>query len=162
MADAPETFLTQEAFDRLTADLERMSTTERDEIVSRVAAARDEGDLKENSGYHAARDQLGLLDAKIRDLKELLKHAKVGEVPQSSGIVEIGTVITATIAGDESRFFIGNREIAAQVEDLDAYSPESPVGQAILGLKVGDKTSFTAPNGKDIAVEILNVETFAG
>jgi len=160
MADAPETFLTQEAFDRLSADLERMSTTERDEIVARIAAARDEGDLKENSGYHAARDQLGLLEAKIRDLKELLKHAKVGDVPESSGVVEIGTVITATIAGDESRFFIGNREIAAQVEDLDAYSPESPVGKAIMGLKVGDKTSFTAPNGKEISVAILKVETF--
>jgi transcription elongation factor GreA len=160
MADAPETFLTQEAFDRLSADLERMSTTERDEIVARIAAARDEGDLKENSGYHAARDQLGLLEAKIRDLKELLKHAKVGDVPESSGVVEIGTVITATIAGDESRFFIGNREIAAQVEDLDAYSPESPVGKAIVGLKVGDKTSFTAPNGKEISVAILKVETF--
>ena len=162
MADSPETFLTQEAFDRLTADLERMSTTDRDEIVSRVAAARDEGDLKENSGYHAARDQLGLLDAKIRDLKELLKHAKVGDVPESNGIVEIGTIVTAAIAGDESRFFIGNREIASQVKDLDAYSPESPVGQAILGLKVGDKTTFTAPNGKEIAVEIINVETFTG
>ena len=160
MSDAPETFLTQEAFDRLTADLERMSTTEREDIVSRIAAARDEGDLKENSGYHAARDQLGLLEAKIRDLKELLKHAKVGDVPESNGIVEVGTVITATIAGEESRFFIGNREIAAQVEDLDAYSPESPVGKAILGLKVGDKTTFTAPNGKEIAVSISKVETF--
>ena len=159
MSDAPETFLTQEAFDRLTADLERMSTTEREEIVGRIAAARDEGDLKENSGYHAARDQLGLLEAKIRDLKELLKHAKVGEVPESNGIVEIGTVITATIAGDESVFFIGNREIAAG-SDIDAYSAESPIGKAILGLKVGDKTTFTAPNGKEIAVAIVKVETF--
>ena len=159
MAENNHTFLTQEAFDRLSADLERMSTVDREEIVARIAQARDEGDLKENSGYHAARDQLGLLEAKIRDLKEMLKNAQIGEVPESSGVVEIGTVITATIAGDESTFFIGSREIAAGT-DYDAYSPESPLGQAILGLKVGDKTSFTAPSGKEIAVSISKVETF--
>lgn len=159
MADPRETFLTQDAFDRLTADLERMQTTDREAIVSRIAAARDEGDLKENSGYHAARDQLGLLEAKIRDLKEMLKNAKIGDVPESSGVVEIGTVITATIAGDESVFFIGSKEIAAG-SDLSAYSPESPMGQAILGLAVGDSTTFTAPNGREIAVKISQVETF--
>ena len=159
MAESNRTFLTQEAFDRLTADLERMSTVDREEIVARIAQARDEGDLKENSGYHAARDQLGLLEAKIRDLKEMLKHAQIGEVPESSGVVEIGTVITATIAGDESVFFIGSREIAAG-SDYDAYSPESPLGKAILGLKVGDSTSFTAPNGNQIQVSISKVETF--
>ncbi len=159
MAETNHTFLTQEAFDRLTADLERMSTVDRDEIVARIAQARDEGDLKENSGYHAARDQLGLLEAKIRDLKEMLKHAQIGEVPESSGVVEVGTVITATIAGDQSVFFIGSREIAAG-SDYDAYSPESPLGQAIIGLKVGDSTSFTAPNGNQIQVSISKVETF--
>ena len=159
MAETNHTFLTQEAFDRLTADLERMSTVDRDEIVARIAQARDEGDLKENSGYHAARDQLGLLEAKIRDLKEMLKHAQIGEVPESSGVVEVGTVITATIAGDESVFFIGSREIAAG-SNYDAYSPESPLGQAIIGLKVGDSTSFTAPNGNQIQVSISKVETF--
>ena len=159
MAETNHTFLTQEAFDRLTADLERMSTVDREEIVARIAQARDEGDLKENSGYHAARDQLGLLEAKIRDLKEMLKHAQVGEVPESSGVVEVGTVITATIAGDESVFFIGSREIAAG-SDYDAYSPESPLGQAIIGLKVGDSTSFTAPNGNQIQVSISKVDTF--
>ena len=76
-----------------------------------------------------------------------------------TGVVEPGTVITATILGDESTFLIGSREIVGD-SDLDVYSEGSPLGTAIIGLKVGAKTTYTAPNGKSIAVEILNVETY--
>ncbi len=156
-----ETWLTQEAFDRLNTELETLSTTGREEIAKRIEAAREEGDLKENGGYHAAKDEQGKIEARIRTLTALLKDVKVGEAPESSGVVETGTVITATIAGDEATFLLGNREIAAGT-DLTVYSESSPMGAAILGLQVGDTTSFTAPNGKDIEVKVLNVETFTG
>jgi len=160
-AQAPVTFLTQDAYDRLVAELEYLTTTGREEIAKRIEAAREEGDLKENGGYHAAKDEQGKQEARIRTLQQLLKNAKVGEAPESNGVVESGTVITAIIAGGEEVFLLGSREIAAGSE-LDVYSEQSPLGAAILGLKEGDKTSYTAPNGKEIPVEIVKVETYNG
>ncbi len=154
-------FLTQEAYDRLVAELEHLSTVGRTEIAARIEAAREEGDLKENGGYHAAKDEQGKQEARIRTLQELLKTAKVGEAPASRGIVEPGTVVTASVAGDEEVFLLGSREIAASA-DLDVYSEASPLGQAIIGLKVGEKTTYTAPNGRSIPVEIIAVDTYAG
>ena len=160
-SDAPVTFLTQDAYDRLADELERLSTTGREEITARIAAAREEGDLKENGGYHAAKDEQGKQEARIRTLQHLLKTATVSEAPASHGIVEPGTVVTAIVAGGEEVFLLGNREIAANSE-LDVYSEASPLGAAILGLAEGEKTSYTAPNGREITVEIVKVETYAG
>jgi transcription elongation factor GreA len=159
--DAQVPFLTQEAYDRLVAELEQRSTVGRDEIAKRIEAAREEGDLKENGGYHAAKDEQGKQEARIRTLEQLLKTAKVGVAPASRGIVEPGTVVTAIVAGGEETFLLGSREIAGGT-DLDVYSEASPLGQAILGLKVGAKTSYEAPNGKPIAVEVTKVDTFSG
>jgi len=159
--ETPVTFLTQDAYDRLAAELEELSINGRNEIAKRIEAAREEGDLKENGGYHAAKDEQGKIEARIRQLTELLKNAEVGEAPASKGIVESGTVITAVIAGDEETFLIGSREIAGDSE-LDVWSEQSPLGAAILGLKVGEKTSYTAPNGREIAVEITSVDTWGG
>jgi len=156
-----ETFLTQEAYDRLAAELEELSTTGREEIAKRIEAAREEGDLKENGGYHAAKDEQGKQEARIRTLQQLLKNAKVGEAPESTGVVESGTVVTALIAGGEEVFLLGNREIAADSE-LDVYSEASPLGAAILGMREGEKGSYTAPNGREISVEIVKVETYSG
>ncbi len=159
--DAQVPFLTQEAYDRLVAELEHLSTIGRDEIAKRIEAAREEGDLKENGGYHAAKDEQGKQEARIRTLEQLLKTAKVGEAPASRGIVEPGTVVTAVVAGGEETFLLGSREIAGGTE-LDVYSEASPLGQAILGLRIGEKTTYEAPNGKAISVEVTGVETYAG
>jgi transcription elongation factor GreA len=159
--DAPVTFLTQDAYDRLAAELERLSTTGREEIAKRIESAREEGDLKENGGYHAAKDEQGKQEARIRTLQHLLKNATVSEAPESTGVVEPGTVVTAVVAGGEEIFLLGNREIAVDSE-LDVYSEASPLGAAILGLREGEKTSYVAPNGREIAVEIVKVETYSG
>jgi transcription elongation factor GreA len=153
------TFLTQEAYDRLAAELEELSTTGRVEIAKRIEAAREEGDLKENGGYHAAKDQQGVQEARIVQLTQLLRTAKVGEAPESKGVVEPGTVVTANIAGEDDRFVIGNREIAGG-SDLSVYSEQSPLGAAILGAKEGDSVTYLAPNGREIPVKVLKVETW--
>ena len=158
--DNSVTWLTQEAFDRRTAELEQLSGEGRLEIAKKIEAAREEGDLKENGGYHAAKEEQGKIEARIRVLTELLRHAVVGEAPQSSGVVEPGTVITANVLGDEETFLLGSREIVGDA-DLDVYSEGSPLGIAIMGLKVGDETSYLAPNGKSIPVKILKVETYS-
>lgn len=157
--DNSVTWLTQEAFDRRTAELEQLSGEGRLEIAKKIEAAREEGDLKENGGYHAAKEEQGKIEARIRVLTELLRHAVVGDAPASTGVVQPGTVITATILGDKTTFLIGSREIVGD-SDLDVYSEASPLGTAIIGLKVGDSTTYTAPNGKAITVEILSVETY--
>ena len=161
MAERSITWLTQEAFDRRTAELEQLSGAGRTEIAKKSESAREEGDLKENGGYHAAKEEQGKIEARIRVLTELLRHATVGEAPQSSGVVEPGTVITATVLGDEETFLLGSREIVGD-SDLDVYSEGSPLGAAILGLKIGDETSYLAPNGNSIAVKVLKVETYVG
>ena len=159
MSDTSVTWLTQDAFDRLTGELETLSTAGRIEIAKKIEIAREEGDLKENGGYHAAKEEQGKIEARIRVLTQLLRTATVGDAPESHGVVEPGTVVTATIQGDESIFLIGNREMAGG-SDIDVYSEGSPLGTAIIGLKVGDETTYTAPNGKAIAVKILKVETY--
>lgn len=159
MAEPTQTWLTQEAYDRLKTELDHLSGHGRKEIASRIEAAREEGDLKENGGYHAAKDEQGKMEARIRDLDELLKHSVVGEAPKAHGVVEVGTVVSAEIFGDEERFLLGSRELA-DGSDLDVYSIDSPLGVAIVGLNVGDETSYSAPNGNRIPVKILAVDTY--
>jgi len=159
MSDTSVTWLTQDAFDRLTAELDQLSVEGRQEIAKKIEAAREEGDLKENGGYHAAKEEQGKIEARIRVLTQLLRTANVGNAPESHGVVESGMVVTASIQGDKSVFLVGNREMAGN-SDLDVYSEGSPLGNAIIGLKIGDTKTYTAPNGKGITVEIVDVKTY--
>ena len=154
------TWLTQEAYDRLKAELEDMSGPRRVEIAQRIAAARDEGDLKENGGYHAAREEQGKLEARIRELTEKLRNVQIG-TPADDGVVEPGMVVTAVVGGDEMRFLLGSREIAGDA-DIDVYSPTSPLGAAIVGRVAGDEVTYAAPTGRQITVKIVEATPFAG
>jgi transcription elongation factor GreA len=153
------TWLTQEAFDRLTAELTELTTNGRPDIARKIEAARSEGDLKENGGYHAAREEQGKLEARIRQLTDLLRNAVVGEAPPDDGVVEPGMVVTATVAGDEMTFLVGSREVA-EGTGLDVYSDKSPLGAAIVGRSRGETTSYVAPNGKTIEVVIRDAKPF--
>ena len=110
------TWLTQEAYDRLAAELEHRKTTERKEIAQRVEAARQEGDLRENAGYHAAREEAGLNEARIIQLEETLENAQIGEAADD-GSVSAGTIVTAKVAGKEQVFALGGQEITEDVPD---------------------------------------------
>lgn len=154
-----QTWLTQEAADRLAAELANLETEGRTEVIKKIEAARAEGDLKENGGYHAARDEQGKIEARIRQLKQMLENATIGAPPASAdGVVGAGMVVSAIVADDEMKFLLGSREIAT--DDLDVYSEKSPLGAAVLGAKIGDKVSYTLPNGKTISVEILGAEFY--
>jgi transcription elongation factor GreA len=155
------TWLTQEAFDRLTAELEYLSGPGRAEIAKRVQSTREEGDLKENGGYHAAREELAKTDGRILYLEQMLRTAVVGEAPSVDGGVAVGTVVVARILGDEETFLLASREMAVDIE-LDVYSDDSPLGRAILGLQPGAATSYHTPTGRKVDVEILEVRTYAG
>jgi transcription elongation factor GreA len=154
-------YLTQEAFDRLKAELDQLSGAGRTEIAKRIEAAREEGDLKENGGYHAAKEEQGKMEARIRQLTQLLDNATVGTKPADDGVVEPGMVVTVEMLGDEVVFLLGSREIA-DGSDLEVYSEKSPLGAAINGKKIGDKASYDAPNGKTIEVTVKDAKPYTG
>ena len=154
-------YLTEEAFERLQAELRELSGPGRVEIAKRIEAAREEGDLKENGGYHAAKEEQGKMEARIRQLTQILNTSVVGEAPADDGVVEPGMVVTVRMFGDEEKFLLGSREIAGD-SDLDVYSEQSPLGAAINGKKAGDTATYEAPNGKSVDVEIVSATPYAG
>lgn len=154
-----KTWLTQEAADRLSAELTELETTGRSEVVKKIEAARAEGDLKENGGYHAAREEQGKLEARIRQLKALLENAEIGTPTGEAGRVSPGMKVKVEIMGNQMEFLLGSREISTG--DLDVYSEQSPLGSAVMGANVGDVRSYTAPNGKAITVKVLSADFFA-
>ncbi len=153
-------YLTQETYDRLKGELDELSGPGRIEIAKRIEAARLEGDLRENGGYHAAKDEQGKMEARIRQLAQLLENAIIGEAPADTGVVTSGMDVTVELFGDELRFLLGSREIGDDA-DIEVYSEQSPLGAAIMGKQVGDTATYEAPNGKQIAVKILEVTPHA-
>ena len=159
-SDAP--WLTQEAYDRLSGELAHLSGEGRTEIAKRIEAAREEGDLKENAGYHAARDELGKIDGRIQQLVDMLERAEVGETPADDGVVEPGMKVTVKLVGldMEETFLFGAREMAG--DDIKVYSTQSPLGQAIDGAKRGATVTYTLPNGKDQKAETVEAVPYVG
>ncbi|MFV0460318.1 MAG: transcription elongation factor GreA [Actinomycetales bacterium] len=155
MTETQGNWLTQDAYDRLTAELEDLKGPRRQELARRIEDARLEGDLKENGAYHAAKDEQGKMEARIRQLEELLRNATVGAAPADDGVVEPGMVVEVTVAGRSMRFLLGHREMADDTS-LEVYSEKSPLGAAIIGKREGETTSYTAPNGKSFDVEIVS------
>jgi transcription elongation factor GreA len=153
-------WLTQEAHDRLKAELEQL-VANRPVMSAEINARREEGDLRENGGYHAAKDEQGKQEFRIRQLEDLLRNARVGEAPKTATNAVTGTVITVRFQGDDEteKFLLGSREIAGTT-DLTVYSPESALGSAIMGSAPGATVTYQAPNGKDITVDVVAVEPF--
>ncbi|MFJ9911565.1 transcription elongation factor GreA [Actinacidiphila glaucinigra] len=157
------TWLTQEAYDQLKAELEHLSGPARAEIVAKIEEARQEGDLKENAGYHAAREDQGKLELRIRQLTQLLQHAKVGEAPADNGVVAPGMVVTIAFDGDPDdtlKFLLGSREYVSS--ELETYSPQSPLGAGVNGKKIGENASYELPNGRKASVKILDAKPHSG
>ncbi|GAA2001608.1 transcription elongation factor GreA [Brevibacterium samyangense] len=153
------TWLSPEAHERLTKELEYLSGPGRAEIAQKIDAAREEGDLKENGGYHAAREEQGTIEARIRQLEHLLANATVGEADTDTSVAGPGKVVTVQMGPRETRFLLGSREIAGDA-DIDVFSEASPLGSAVNGAAVGSTVEFTAPNGKTLSVEVKAVEAF--
>jgi transcription elongation factor GreA len=160
--DENVTWLTQETYDRLKAELDQLSGPGRAEIAKKIEAARAEGDLRENGGYHAAKDEQGHIEARIVTLQHMLDNAQVGIPPQTEGVVGPGMKVTIRFAGDDDTmtFLLASREEAGS--PVAVYSPRSPLGAAILGKKVGEKASFSTPNGRTSSVEILAAVPYDG
>ena len=156
----PETtWLSQEAYDRLKDELGDLITNKRSEIAKKIQEAREEGDLSENGGYQAAKEEQGRIEARINRLEEMLSTAEVGEAPKSHGVVEQGVVVSCELNGNATKFLLGSSEILEGTgSELDVYSTGSPIGTAVLGKKIGDEVEYDSPTGKKITVKITGVE----
>ena len=165
-AETQTIWLTQEAFDKLTAELEYLTGEGRAIVVAKIAAAREEGDLSENGGYHAAREEQGHQEARIRQLKDMLQRAEVGDAPTQADLVAPGTRVTIAFDGDPDdtdTFLLGSRELMGVTDtDVEVFSPQSPLGAAVVGAEKGQTVSYSAPNGKTIEVTIVDFEPYAG
>ncbi|HSP38999.1 MAG TPA: transcription elongation factor GreA [Frankiaceae bacterium] len=157
-----QVWLTQDAYDRLRDEYEHLSGPGRAEIVYRINEAREEGDLKENGGYHAAKEEQGKTEARIRQLEQLLRDANVGEAPPSNGKAGPGMIVEVRFAGDSEteRFVLGSREDHST--PLTIYSPQSPLGSAVTGHGPGETVDYKLPNGRSASVEIVGVEPYSG
>ncbi|MDT3396717.1 transcription elongation factor GreA [Streptomyces sp. B1866] len=157
------TWLTQEAYDQLKAELEYLSGPARVDIAKKIEAAREEGDLRENGGYHAAKEEQGKQELRVRQLTQLLENAKVGEAPADTGVVAPGMVVSIAFDGDPDdtlSFLLASREYASGV--IETYSPQSPLGSAVNGKKVDEMAEYELPNGRKASVKILDAKPYQG
>ena len=162
-SDSPGTvWLTQEAYDRLSRELEALIAN-RQAMAKEINDRREEGDLRENGGYHAAREEQGKQEGRILQLTQMLRDARVGDAPTSDGTAGPGMVVTVRFSDDEDTetFLIGSREVS-DTTDLDVYSAASPLGQALTGAKEGDTVSYNTPTGKTLSLTLISAKPYAG
>jgi transcription elongation factor GreA len=153
----PETQqLSQDTHDRLAAELEELTTHGRTDIARKIQAARELGDLSENGDYHAAKEEQGKMEGRIRHLSALLDGAEIVEVVATDQVTT-GVVVTVRYEGDDEpeRYLIGS--IEERRDDVEVVSPGSPLGRALLGRAVGDAVDFEAPGGT-LKVEVVSIE----
>jgi len=150
--------LSQQAFERLQAELDDLSTRGRIEVAEKIERARELGDLSENGDYHAAKDEQGHMEGRIRQLEHLIENAEI-IAPPAEGVVGAGSIVTIVYEGDDEsdaeRYLVGH--IEEKVGDLDVVSPTAPLGAALIGASVGDWVSYDAPNGQ-LRVRVVAVE----
>lgn len=156
---AEKTWLTQGQYDILKRELDERRDVRRPEIATLIENARREGDLSENGGYQAAREEQSMNETRVLQLEDLLRNAEVGETPADDGVVEPGMVVVANIAGEEETFLLGARD-AGEGLNMAVYSPSAPLGKAIIGLTAGSTTSYEAPSGLSIEVEVISATPY--
>jgi len=159
MTETSGTWLTPAALKKLQDELDHLTTKGRDEVIARIAEARSHGDLKENSEYDTAKNDQGLMEARIRLLKHTIDNAHVAEA-DDSGAVAVGTVATVVDDdGDEMEFFVAPAE--NKVSGMLLASPDSPLGAALLGARPGDEVTYEAPGGT-FTYRVTNVRVYEG
>jgi transcription elongation factor GreA len=170
---ASVTWLTQDAYDRLSTELQGLIDG-RTAMAQEINDRREEGDLKENGGYHAAREEQGKQEGRIVQLQALLRSAKVGEAPSSNGVAGPGMLVAVRFDGDDEdeTFLIGSREEAetfligsreeAETAGVEVYSAQSPLGKALTGASEGDTVNYDTPTGKTMKVTLVSARPFTG
>jgi transcription elongation factor GreA len=151
--------LSQNAYDRLQAEFEDLTTRGRKEVAEKIEQARAMGDLTENGDYHAAKDEQGHMEGRIRHLEHLLENAEI-VAPPPDGVVGPGSIVKVVYEGDDDTaaetYLLGH--IEERPGDLDVISPDSPLGRALIGSRDGEWVTYEAPNG-ELRVRVLEAKT---
>ncbi len=150
--------LSRDAFDRLKAEHDDLTTRGRIEIAKKIEAARELGDLSENGDYHAAKEEQGKMEGRIIHLANLIENAEIVEVDLSAGkSVQAGCVVSIRYAGDDDveKYLLGS--IEERRDGLTVMSPGSPLGQALIGAAVDETVTFEAPAGP-LDVTVVDIE----
>lgn len=157
MTDQKPVQLTQSALDTLREELEYLEGEARTKIVEEIATARAHGDLSENAEYHAAREQQGMQEARVRQIRDMIEKAEIVEGTDDD-IVGPGKLVTIRHEGEDEAetYLLGVREEKRSVEH-DVLTPESPLGRALIGHRVGETVAAEVPAG-ELRVEVLSVE----
>ena len=147
--------MTQDAYRTLKEELDHLEGEGRRKIVDAIATARAHGDLSENAEYHAAREQQGMQEARVRQIKKMLEDVEIVEV-KDDGIVQLGKLVTIKTAGDDETetYLLGLRE--EKGGEHDVLTPESPIGRSLLGRSAGEKVKASVPAG-ELEIEIVAV-----
>ncbi|MDH3680013.1 MAG: transcription elongation factor GreA [Acidimicrobiia bacterium] len=150
--------LSRDAFDRLQAEYDDLTTRGRIEIAQKIETARELGDLSENGDYHAAKEEQGKMEGRIAHLSALIENAEIVEVDLSADMtVQAGCVVSIRYAGDDDveKYLLGS--IEERRDGLTVMSPGSPLGQALIGTSIDDTVTFEAPNGP-LDVTVVDIE----
>jgi transcription elongation factor GreA len=150
--------LSREAHARLQAEYDDLTTRGRIEVAEKIERARELGDLSENGDYHAAKDEQGHMEGRIRQLESILENSEIIEAPEP-GVVGPGTIVTIVYDGDSDddaeRYLVGH--IEERTDDLEVVSPTAPLGAALIGHRTGDTVDYETPTGAELRVRILEV-----
>lgn len=158
MADDKIYLLTQDAYDKMRAELNHREKDLRPQIVQKIAVARSEGDLSENGGYQAAKDAQSKNEGRINELTVKLRDSKI-ITPPPAGKVGNGSLVDLDIAGSKGTYLVGSHDLSIATDET-IISPQSPIGAAIVDHKEGEKVSYDAPNGRTIHVKILKARPY--
>jgi transcription elongation factor GreA len=159
MSDDAKTWLTPAAERKLRDEYEQLTNEGRRTMEKRISDARDHGDLRENAEYDTAKNDQGMMEARIRQIRHTLENSEVREV-EDSGAVAVGTIATVVDEdGDEMEFFVAPAE--NKIPGILLASPDSPLGGALLGATPGDTVSYKAPGGT-FSYEVKAVRVYGG
>ena len=162
MAEQQKQYITPETKAKLEAELQAL-IDHRPVVAAEINERREEGDLKENAGYDAAREMQDQEEARIKQISEVLANSTTERAAMQDGVADIGSVVHVYYNGDEEdreTFLIGTRAAASDNKDLETYSEQSPLGAALLGASEGETREYTAPNGKTISVTVVSAAPY--
>lgn len=162
MAETQKQYITPEMKTKLENELQALIDN-RPVIAAEINERREEGDLKENAGYDAAREQQDQEEARIKQISEILANTTTERSGVIEGVAQVGSVVHVYYNGDESdkeTFLIGTRAASTGNENLETYSENSPLGSAVIGASEGETRTYTAPNGREISVTVVSAEPY--
>ena len=151
--------ITKETLHKLQQEVEHLTTVGRVEVARLIEAARSLGDLSENGDYHAAKDEQGKMESRIRQLEHIIRNHEIVERDENAEEVGHASIVAIVYDGDAEddiqEFFIGS--IEEKPEGMLTASPSSPLGEALLGKKLGDDVVYTAPNGNQLKCRVVGI-----